>query len=184
MGFFTEFKEFAVKGNVMDLAVGVIIGAAFGKIVDSIVNDLIMPLVGKVVGGLDFSNYYIALAGQAVFVAVAANRRHGIGDEEHLARRLGADCRAQAGRMHVMAIDDQAAPAVAVIQRRADRTGFAPGQRRHRIEQMGYALRARIEPCHCSFIGTVAMAETDNHTAFSQFAHLIRRHLLGSHCHQ
>lgn len=64
MGFFTEFKEFAVKGNVMDLAVGVIIGAAFGKIVDSIVNDLIMPLVGKVVGGLDFSNYYIALAGQ------------------------------------------------------------------------------------------------------------------------
>ena len=64
MSFFSEFKEFAVKGNVMDLAVGVIIGAAFGKIVDSIVNDLIMPLVGKVVGGLDFSNYYIALAGQ------------------------------------------------------------------------------------------------------------------------
>lgn len=64
MGFISEFKEFAVKGNVVDLAVGVIIGGAFGKIVDSIVNDLIMPLVGKVVGGLDFSNYYIALAGQ------------------------------------------------------------------------------------------------------------------------
>ena len=64
MGFFSEFKEFAVKGNVMDLAVGVIIGGAFGKIVDSLVNDLIMPLVGKVVGGLDFSNYYVALANQ------------------------------------------------------------------------------------------------------------------------
>ncbi len=64
MGFATEFKEFAVKGNVMDLAVGVIIGAAFGKIVDSVVNDLIMPLVSKVTGGLDFSNYFIPLAGQ------------------------------------------------------------------------------------------------------------------------
>ncbi|TBO32769.1 large conductance mechanosensitive channel protein MscL [Aquabacterium lacunae] len=64
MSFVTEFKEFAVKGNVMDLAVGVIIGGAFGKIVDSVVNDLIMPLVGKAVGGLDFSNYYVALAGQ------------------------------------------------------------------------------------------------------------------------
>jgi len=64
MGFATEFKEFAVKGNVMDLAVGVIIGAAFGKIVDSVVNDLIMPLVGKATGGLDFSNYFVPLAGQ------------------------------------------------------------------------------------------------------------------------
>ena len=62
MGFFTEFKEFAVKGNVMDLAVGVIIGAAFGKIVDSIVKDLIMPIVGRIFGGLDFSNYFIMLA--------------------------------------------------------------------------------------------------------------------------
>ncbi|MBO9689530.1 MAG: large conductance mechanosensitive channel protein MscL [Mitsuaria chitosanitabida] len=62
MGFLTEFREFAVKGNVMDLAVGVIIGGAFGKIVDSVVKDLIMPLVGKVVGGLDFSNYFIMLA--------------------------------------------------------------------------------------------------------------------------
>jgi len=56
-----EFKEFAVKGNVMDLAVGVIIGAAFGKIVDSIVNDLIMPIIGRVTGGLDFTNYFVAL---------------------------------------------------------------------------------------------------------------------------
>jgi len=64
MSFVSEFKEFAVKGNVMDLAVGVIIGGAFGKIVDSIVGDLIMPIVGKIFGGLDFNNYYIALAGQ------------------------------------------------------------------------------------------------------------------------
>ena len=61
MGFATEFKEFAMKGNVVDLAVGVIIGAAFGKIVDSIVKDLIMPIVGRVLGGLDFSNWFIAL---------------------------------------------------------------------------------------------------------------------------
>ncbi len=61
MSFTSEFKEFAMKGNVVDLAVGVIIGAAFGKIVDSIVKDLIMPIVGKVFGGLDFSNYFIVL---------------------------------------------------------------------------------------------------------------------------
>jgi large conductance mechanosensitive channel len=61
MGFASEFKAFALKGSVMDLAVGVIIGAAFGKIVDSIVNDLIMPVVGRIFGGLDFGNYFIAL---------------------------------------------------------------------------------------------------------------------------
>ncbi len=61
MSFSSEFKEFALKGNVMDLAVGVIIGAAFGKIVDSLVRDLIMPIVGKIFGGLDFSNYFILL---------------------------------------------------------------------------------------------------------------------------
>jgi len=60
-GFVQEFKEFAVKGNVMDLAVGVIIGGAFGKIVDSLVGDLIMPIVGRIFGGLDFTNYFIAL---------------------------------------------------------------------------------------------------------------------------
>ena len=64
MGFATEFKEFALKGNVMDLADGVIIGGAFGKIVDSVVSDLIMPLAGRILGGLDFNNYYIPLAGQ------------------------------------------------------------------------------------------------------------------------
>jgi large conductance mechanosensitive channel len=61
MSFMSEFKEFAVKGNAMDLAVGVIIGAAFGKIVESVVNDLVMPIVGAVFGGLDFSNLFIAL---------------------------------------------------------------------------------------------------------------------------
>ena len=62
MSFMSEFKAFAMKGNVVDLAVGVIIGAAFGKIVDSIVKDLIMPIVGRLLGGLDFSNYFIKLA--------------------------------------------------------------------------------------------------------------------------
>ncbi len=61
MGMIQEFKEFAVKGNAMDLAVGVIIGGAFGKIVDSIVGDLIMPLVSRVVGKLDFSNLFFVL---------------------------------------------------------------------------------------------------------------------------
>jgi large conductance mechanosensitive channel len=61
MGLASEFKAFALKGNVMDLAVGVIIGAAFGKIVDSIVTDLIMPIVGRIIGGLDFGSYFIAL---------------------------------------------------------------------------------------------------------------------------
>ncbi|MFL6678719.1 MAG: large conductance mechanosensitive channel protein MscL [Burkholderiaceae bacterium] len=74
MSFTSEFKEFAVKGNVMDLAVGVIIGAAFGKIVDSVVNDLIMPLVGRVVGGLDFSNYFIPLAGQMATTLAEARK--------------------------------------------------------------------------------------------------------------
>ena len=62
MGFASEFKEFAMKGNVVDLAVGVIIGAAFGKIVDSIVKDLIMPIVGRLIGGLDFSSYFVMLS--------------------------------------------------------------------------------------------------------------------------
>jgi large conductance mechanosensitive channel len=62
MSMMSEFKEFAVKGNVMDLAVGVIIGAAFGKIVDSLVGDIIMPVVSTIFGGLDFSNMFIALA--------------------------------------------------------------------------------------------------------------------------
>lgn len=61
MSIMSEFKEFAVKGNVMDLAVGVIIGGAFGKIVDSIVNDLIMPVVGRLLGNLNFSDMFVAL---------------------------------------------------------------------------------------------------------------------------
>ena len=61
MGMMQEFKEFAVKGNVIDLAAGVIIGAAFGKIVDSVVSDLILPLVGAVVGKIDFSNLFVVL---------------------------------------------------------------------------------------------------------------------------
>ncbi len=62
MSIMSEFKEFAVKGNVMDLAVGVIIGAAFGKIVESLVGDIIMPVVSKIVGGLDFSDMFVKLA--------------------------------------------------------------------------------------------------------------------------
>ena len=61
MSFMSEFREFAVKGSVVDLAVGVIIGGAFGKIVDSLVKDIIMPVVGRVFGGLDFSNWYFML---------------------------------------------------------------------------------------------------------------------------
>ena len=61
MSMLDEFKEFAVKGNVMDLAVGVIIGGAFGKIVDSVVADLVMPLVGALIGKLDFSNLFVVL---------------------------------------------------------------------------------------------------------------------------
>jgi large conductance mechanosensitive channel len=62
MSMMAEFKEFALKGNVMDLAVGVIIGAAFGKIVDSLVGDIIMPIIGRIFGGLDFSNMFVPLA--------------------------------------------------------------------------------------------------------------------------
>ncbi|HXD07738.1 MAG TPA: large conductance mechanosensitive channel protein MscL [Burkholderiaceae bacterium] len=77
MSFATEFREFAVKGNVIDLAVGVIIGGAFGKIVDSVVGDLIMPLVSRVFGGLDFSSYYVGLAGQPAGMPLADARKAG-----------------------------------------------------------------------------------------------------------
>jgi large conductance mechanosensitive channel len=70
----SEFKEFALKGNVMDLAVGVIIGGAFGKIVDSLVGDLIMPIVGLVTGGIDFSNKFIQLSGPAATTLVEAKK--------------------------------------------------------------------------------------------------------------
>ena len=62
MSMLRDFRDFAVKGNVIDLAVAVIIGAAFGKIVDSLVKDLIMPVIGRIFGGLDFANYFIMLA--------------------------------------------------------------------------------------------------------------------------
>ena len=72
-----EFKSFAIKGNVMDLAVAVIIGAAFGKIVDSLVQDLIMPVVGKIFGGLDFSNYYLPLNNQGTQLTLVEAKKAG-----------------------------------------------------------------------------------------------------------
>ncbi len=77
MSMMQEFKSFASKGNVVDLAVGVIIGAAFGKIVDSLVADIVMPVVGKIFGGLDFSNYYVALNGQASGLTLAEAKKAG-----------------------------------------------------------------------------------------------------------
>jgi large conductance mechanosensitive channel len=77
MGMLKEFKAFAIKGNVIDLAVGVIIGSAFAKIVDSLVQDVIMPVVGRLVGGLDFSNYYLPLNNQAVNLTLAEAKKAG-----------------------------------------------------------------------------------------------------------
>jgi len=74
MSIASEFKAFALKGNVMDLAAGVIIGAAFGKIVDSLVTDIIMPVVSKLFGGLDFSNYFVPLAGQTATTLAEAKK--------------------------------------------------------------------------------------------------------------
>ena len=65
MGFIKEFKDFAIKGNVIDLAVGIIIGAAFGKIVNSLVNDVVMPPIGKLLGGVSFNDLLISLDGKA-----------------------------------------------------------------------------------------------------------------------
>jgi large conductance mechanosensitive channel len=72
-----EFKDFAMKGNVVDLAIGVIIGAAFGKIVDSLVNDIIMPIIGAITGGLDFSNYFIGLSKAVNSPALADAKKQG-----------------------------------------------------------------------------------------------------------
>lgn len=77
MGMISEFKEFINKGNVMDLAVAVIIGGAFGKIIDSLVNDLIMPAIGAVTGGLDFSNYFTALDGKTYATLADAKKAGG-----------------------------------------------------------------------------------------------------------
>jgi large conductance mechanosensitive channel len=77
MGIMQDFKSFAIKGNVVDLAVAVIIGGAFGKIVDSLVKDIIMPIVGKIFGGLDFSNYYIPLNHQGTNLTLAEAQKAG-----------------------------------------------------------------------------------------------------------
>ena len=76
MGFIKEFKEFAVKGNVMDMAVGVIIGGAFGKIVSSLVNDVLMPLIGKLTGGVSFTDLFINL-GDGNYSTLAAAQEAG-----------------------------------------------------------------------------------------------------------
>ena len=77
MSFASEFRQFAMKGSVVDLAVGVIIGAAFGKIVDSLVGDVIMPIVSRIFGGLDFSSYYLPLAGQPTGLPLADAKKLG-----------------------------------------------------------------------------------------------------------
>jgi len=74
---FKEFREFAMKGNVVDLAIGVIIGAAFGRIVESLVGDMIMPIFGAVTGGLDFSNYFVPLAKSVTAESLAEARKQG-----------------------------------------------------------------------------------------------------------
>ena len=77
MSMMGEFKKFAMKGNVVDLAVGVIIGGAFGKIVDSLVQDVIMPPIGKLFGGLDFASYYVPLNGQPYGLPLAEAKKAG-----------------------------------------------------------------------------------------------------------
>jgi large conductance mechanosensitive channel len=77
MSIVSEFREFALKGNVVDLAVGVIIGAAFGTIVSSLVDDLIMPVVGAITGGLDFSNYFFPLSASVTATTLDAAREQG-----------------------------------------------------------------------------------------------------------
>ncbi len=77
MTMMSEFREFAMKGNVVDLAVGVIIGGAFGKIVDSLVADVIMPPISRLFGGLDFASYYLPLNGQAMGLPLAEAKKLG-----------------------------------------------------------------------------------------------------------
>ena len=72
-----EFKQFALRGNVVDLAIGIIIGAAFGRIVDSLVGDIFMPIIGAVSGGLDFSNYFTALSGNVTATSLEEARKQG-----------------------------------------------------------------------------------------------------------
>jgi len=77
MGFIKEFKEFAVKGNVMDMAVGVIIGGAFGKIVTSLVGDLLMPVISLATGGLDFTNMFVNLTDDTKYATLASAQEAG-----------------------------------------------------------------------------------------------------------
>lgn len=77
MGMISEFKDFVAKGNVMDLAVGVIIGGAFGTIVSSLTDDIIMPIVGAIFGGLDFSNFFIGLSGNVTASSLDAAKEQG-----------------------------------------------------------------------------------------------------------
>ncbi len=72
-----DFKKFALRGNVIDLAIGVIIGAAFGAIVSSLVGDIIMPIIGAITGGLDFSNYYLPLSSKVTATALADAKKQG-----------------------------------------------------------------------------------------------------------
>jgi len=76
-GMLKEFREFAMKGNVVDLAIGVIIGAAFGKIVESLVGDIFMPIIGAVTGGLDFSNYFLSLSKAVTANSLAEAKKQG-----------------------------------------------------------------------------------------------------------
>ena len=78
MGFVKEFKEFAMKGNVMDMAVGVIIGGAFGKIVTSLVNDVLMPVISLATGGVDFTNLFVKLSGEGSFETLAEAKEAGV----------------------------------------------------------------------------------------------------------
>ena len=77
MSMLRDFRDFALKGNVVDLAVAVIIGAAFGKIVDSLVKDIIMPVIGRVIGGLDFSNYFVPLSSKVTATALVDAKKQG-----------------------------------------------------------------------------------------------------------
>ncbi|MBO7554206.1 MAG: large conductance mechanosensitive channel protein MscL [Bacteroidaceae bacterium] len=77
MGFVKEFKEFAMKGNVMDMAVGVIIGGAFGKIVSSLVGDVLMPIVSLCTGGVDFTNLFVKLSGEGSYATLAEAQEAG-----------------------------------------------------------------------------------------------------------
>jgi large conductance mechanosensitive channel len=72
-----EFKKFALRGNVVDLAIGVIIGAAFGKIVESLVGDIFMPVIGAISGGLDFSNYFLALSSKVTAISLDEAKKQG-----------------------------------------------------------------------------------------------------------